>query len=366
MKKPLQLYIHIPFCVKQCTFCDATTVTGDSSAKAEYLAALQRELSSALPALDEFTVANIYVGGGSPTVMNPDALGKLIGWLKESLHLEHRIETSIEVMPRTVGVPSLTGLSAGKFNRFSLGMQSSNPKETKALDCDYNVYDVQDAVLFLDKFHARNVNIDLMYGTPLQTPISWKTSLRTALDFEPEHLSIYPFSKDAGSCPSQVARDEMDAITQDYLKHNGYERYSLYHYSKPGYRCQHFVNRYSGVDYMGFGLGATSYVDGIAYGNTGIYADYVSHSDEFEQVVTDVVQLDETQQKKQYVINNLHLTRGVVLEDYSGRFGAFLDADFSDCLDHLNSEGFLAGDDTAIFLTEKGLRESASVFAMFE
>jgi oxygen-independent coproporphyrinogen-3 oxidase len=336
MSKQLGLYLHIPFCIHRCRYCTATVVTGTSEAKRLYLEALGRELEASLLSLDGYHVSSIYLGGGSPSVMRPDDVAamtrRFIGQLRDAgLTPPHGPEISIECMPQTIGTPSLSGLRSGGFTRYSLSMQSIIPAELEALDCDFTVRDIQNAVLFLQKFHIHNVNLDLMYGNPLQTLGSWKRTLRAARDFKPEHISLYPFPgqvdcgqgergqsghgqdddgrvdsqtdgspnltdrSQADASPSQAETADMLEFACEFLTEMGYTRYTRYHFARPGKQCRHFLSRYAGENYLGFGLGARSLIDDISYVNTSDLNSYLSHSADFELITTDIMRLTEKQ-----------------------------------------------------------------------
>ncbi|MDR3315519.1 MAG: hypothetical protein LBS98_03435 [Coriobacteriales bacterium] len=302
MEQRIQLYIHLPYCIHRCRYCTACVVTGDSTAKRAYLEALERELNATLPTLDEYLVASIYVGGGSPSVMRPDDVAKLLRAFKKKLRLEQRAEVTIELMPQTVGTPSLSGLNAGGINRYSLSMQSIIPSELEALDCGFSVQDVQNAVLFLDKFHHNNVNIDIMYGNPGQTLASWTRTLQVVRDFSPSHVSVHPFPGEADSCPDDETKVALEHKAASYLTELGYQRYTVHHYAKPNRACRHFLNRYQGMEYIGFGLGARSFIDGLTYENTHDLATYLAHSGNIEKLATNIVALTPEELEEYYSV----------------------------------------------------------------
>lgn len=350
--KQLDIYLHIPFCIKRCRYCTACVITGDSQAKARYLEALRLELESALSLLREYVVATIYVGGGSPTVMSPDGLAKLVRDFRKGLVLAEHPEYTIEAMPQTIGTPSLSGIGSAGFTKLSLSVQSMHDSELEALDCGFNVQTLEVALSFLQRFHWNNLNLDLMYGNPLQTLDSWKKTLGVVRNVQPPHVSIYPFAgvggtagttdtagtacatgtadtagtagtacatecpdadqsntgnPDASSpapslgelCPSAEESQQLFAYAQEYLKSLGYAQYTRYHFAVPGQESRHFLARYRGQEYLGFGLGARSFIDGITYQNTTDFYTYIEDSANIDKIVTNVIQLT-PQQMKEY------------------------------------------------------------------
>lgn len=299
MGKELQVYVNLPFCIHRCAYCGVLVKTGDSAAKGRYLGALEDEMDAAVQTLGEYDITSIYLGGGSPSIFNPDDMAHTINTLRDHVDLVPHAEVGIEMMPQTVGTPSLTGLGAARLNRMSLSMQSGDQDELKALDCGFTLTDVENSILFMRKFGVRNLNIDLMYGNPLQTMASWEQTLFLACGYGPEHISIYPFTAPYAEgmlpCPSAAEQEDMVAFAASHLARSGYTRYSKYHFAQSGFVCRHFSDRYHGSDYIGLGLGAKSFIDGISYENTSDYRQYVEHSSEFEQVTCNVMRFDEEQ-----------------------------------------------------------------------
>jgi oxygen-independent coproporphyrinogen-3 oxidase len=322
MPKPALLYIHIPFCIHHCQNCTACVLVGDSESKRSYLDALEAEVIAAAPALSEYSFSAVYVGGGSPTTLNPDALAKLMGTIRRVLPVQTRAEITTEVMPQTVCTASLGGLKAGSTNRISLSMQSAIQAELETLDCGFTTNDVQNAILFLDRFHFNKVNLDLMYGIPGQTLHSLENTLRVARNYLPVHLSLYPFFENFSPNIPDTEGVEKNVQTYDpkeelldfavkRLSEYGYERYSKFHFAKNGGACAYWKARYAGTEYVGLGLGARSLVDGFTYTNTTDWETYRDHSAEFEHIAIDVAELS-PQEMKQYVSASTKL-----LEAYS-------------------------------------------------
>lgn len=363
MQKYLQLYIHIPFCIKKCRYCTVPVKTGNSETKSRYLNALERELEAALPTLQEYTITSIYMGGGSPSALNPDAIAKLMRKLKNRLNLATPAEVCIEAMPQTIGTSSLSGLGVGGFTRMSLSMQSGNDDELAALDCGFSVQDIQNSVIFLDRFGMRNVNIDLMYGNPLQTISSWKETLRRVRDFDPEHVSIYPFTAQAHGCPTIGEQREMLLHTRKYLLAYGYTPYSLYHFAKRDHISRYFHDRFSGCEYMGFGLGSKSFIDDVMYENTNDYSLYLEHSADFETITTNITRLDESQLKQRYIVENLHLAQGVLFDEYSNHFGSTPLNDFATTIETLSHKNWIEVGDRSMVLTPEGALEAPNVWS---
>lgn len=298
-KRKVQLYLRIPFCVRHCRCCREETLTGDHAARSTYLDALQRELDAAMPTLCDYEVTDILVGGGSPSIMSPDRLGKMVRGLRQGVNLAPHAQVDIQLIPQTVCTPSLTGLGRGGFNRASLSVQSVNDFELDALDCGFSSLQVQSAVMFLHKFGWHDFNVDLMYGIPGQTEQSWGRTLHAVRDFSPTHVTLCAFSQTVdASCLAEANTEleaELYAQACEYLPTEGFEPYTRQHFARSGHRSAYVVNRASGTEYIGFGLGARSFVDGMTYANTSDWQTYIEHSSEFETVTTQVTRLTQDQ-----------------------------------------------------------------------
>ena len=311
MKKNIQVFISIPFCIehprwgKDTAFADST-----HELRMAYLDALERELVAAVPQLAEYHVADVEVGGGVPSMMSPDRLGKIVRDFKENVDMDPRGQVEIRMMPQTVCTPSLSGLGTGGFTRASLVMDSAVDSELEYLGAGYTIEKVQYAVVFLDKFGWRDVNLDLMYGIPGQTSASWTTTLHAARDFQPTHVTLRPFSemadanalaavKAAAGEPEAVLDPELEAqlLQQacEFLPTVGLDPCARGCFARGGFESAYVLNRAHGMEYLGFGLGARSYVDGMTYQNTTDLQLYLEHSDSFQQMATNVVELTQQQ-----------------------------------------------------------------------
>ncbi len=295
--KKVQVYIHIPFCISKCPYCTACVVTGDSKAKAMYLDALEHELQQALPTLSGYLVTSMYVGGGTPSCMSPDRMAQILSKFKSAIHHVPHMEATIELMPQTVVSPNLTGLSHSGMNRFSLSFQSRDIRDLKYLGCGFDETDVQNSVLLLDKFRMNDVNLDLMYGIPNQRKASFESTLNGVRDIRPTHVSLYPFPGNddfPNGDESKGGPAQLD-FAAEFLEKQGYQRYTRYHFCLPTYECHFFKDRYEGSDFIGFGLGAWSLVDGIAYENTSDWNEYISADGNFEKLVRNAIELSPEQ-----------------------------------------------------------------------
>lgn len=321
------LYLNIPFCIQQPHYDRRHHMTGSSAAKAEYLEALEKELLAAAEDLGDTTVQAVYVGGGSPSIMSADGLGRLLLSIRRNFHLSPQCEVSLEAIPNTVGVPSLTGWGCGKPNRINLNIQSINPHELTVLGCPFDVSHIQNAVLYLDKFHLNNVNVNLVYGIPGQTRVTWKQTLRSTLDLEPFHITISPLPAAGNDTADEDEQFEWYQMACEYLSENGYRQYSVNQFTSNQSVSRYHYHKYMGCPVLGFGLDARSAYDGYVYANTSDYRNYILHSEEPEHIITNPQEMNPQYLTDRFLYHRLCLLSGFDEEDYRTRFGAGLPDD---------------------------------------
>lgn len=312
------LYVNIPFCLRTPAYNRRRLLTGPSEARAEYLKALEKELLSAAGDLDGYTVQAVYVGGGSPSIVSADGLGRLLLTLRRRLRLSPSCEVSIEAIPNTIGVPSLSGWAVGHPTRINLNIQSINPQELTTLNCPFGVQDIQNAVLYLDKFHINNVNLNLTYGIPGQTHITWKQTLRSALELEPFHITISPLPAAGVDEEEQLA---LYRLACEYLEENGFQQYSINQFTVNQAYSRYHRLKYEGCPVMGLGLSARTAWDGYVYENTSDYRRYILHSDQPQEIIENPQEADAAYQSDRFLYHRLCLLDGFTEEDYRNALG---------------------------------------------
>jgi oxygen-independent coproporphyrinogen-3 oxidase len=306
MTQDYSLYFHIPFCTHRCAYCDFNTYAGHESLIPAYVDALCAEIRFvAASAPERLPVHTIFFGGGTPSLLTPLQFNQIFQTIRASFTLtpsytsdssnssgasgSSPLETSLEANPGTVTLDSLQGLRQTGFDRISFGVQSFHPVELRQLERIHAVFDVLDAVRWARKAGFENLNLDLIYGLPEQTPTRWQESLRRAVDLAPQHLSLYaltiehgtPFGRWAarGLLPvpdPDLAADMYDAAS-DYLAGQGYQQYEISNWSKPGFQCQHNLTYWRNQPYLGFGAGAHGCVNGLRISNVLRIKTYLEH-----------------------------------------------------------------------------------------
>ena len=263
---PLSLYVHLPWCLKKCPYCDFNShEQHDGVPEARYLDALRADLEAALPFIWGRRVHSVFIGGGTPSLFSPDAIERLITDVRARLPLEPACEITLEANPGTFERDRFRGYRQAGVTRLSVGVQSFDDAKLRALG---RVHDSAQARAALEEAHSvfDTFNLDLMYALPGQTLAELDADLRQALVFEPPHLSIYHltiepntfFAKHPPVVPDDDTASEMLDLIAERTAAGGLERYEVSAFARPGHRCQHNLNYWQFGDYLGIGAGAHS------------------------------------------------------------------------------------------------------------
>lgn len=284
MAAPLSFYIHVPYCVKRCGYCDFNTYTpselnGDlTSVSAGYVDQLIKESTFAKSRINQ-EIQTIFIGGGTPTLLDPKELARIITHLKENFGFSQNIEITIEANPDSVNSEKLEKLRGIGINRISFGMQSSVSHVLKVLDRTHNPENVANSVTSAKAAGFDEINLDLIYGTPGESISNWKSSIDTVLSLPVSHISAYALILEEGTkLANQVKRGEYqvpdDAETAEkYLiadksfSAQGFNWYELSNWAKPGSECKHNLAYWKGDNWWGLGPGAHSHINGERFWN---------------------------------------------------------------------------------------------------
>ena len=399
-KKKLEIYVHIPFCAKKCAYCDFLSFPGNMRMRREYTDKLLEEIRIQSSFVREYQVDTIFLGGGTPSVLDVTDITAIMGTLKEHYYIAPDAEITIEVNPGTVKMEGLVAYREAGINRVSMGLQSADDTELRYLG-RIHTYDE-----FLKSFQRvrmagfTNVNVDLISAIPGQTPESWRNTLKKTAMLKPEHISAYSLIVEEGTpfydrygghvemesyemspeerrrlmalpdLPDEDTEREMYYMTRNCLAEQGYERYEISNYARPGFECRHNVGYWTGTGYLGLGLGASSYLEGCRFHNTSDFQSYVSaHLDdeaEFCQALRqDMEQLSVKSKMEEFMFLGLRLTRGVSVEGFITRFGQSIRNVYGGVIDTLEREGLLEHKNGYYRLTERGLDLSNYAMSLF-
>ncbi len=266
---PLSLYVHFPWCVRKCPYCDFNSHEPDGGVpaipEAEYLRALRADLESALPLIWGRRIISVFIGGGTPSLLSGAAVESMLSDIRALLPLEADCEITLEANPGTAEAERFAAFRAAGVNRLSLGIQSFSAQKLNALGRIHDRDQALRAIEFAQR-HFENFNLDLMYGLPQQTLSEAQDDIRLALEIAPPHLSLYQLTLEQNTVfakfPPPVPDDDTVAEMQDWIDGStaeaGYRHYEVSAYARPGRECRHNLNYWGFGDYLGIGPGAHS------------------------------------------------------------------------------------------------------------
>lgn len=379
-QKELELYIHIPFCVKKCSYCDFLSAPATEQTKEAYMAALFAEIGGRAKDYKERIVTSVFIGGGTPSLLSADTIRQLMEHIREGFRLAPDAEITMEVNPGTVTAEKLTAFYAAGINRLSIGMQSAQEQELKILgrihDFDGFCQVYREAV----EAGFTNINVDVMSGLPGQTLASYKDTLEKVLRLEPmpQHISAYSLIVEEGTTfaamadrgelplPEEDTERAMYEETIEVLAGYGFHRYEISNYALDGYECRHNVGYWIRRDYLGFGIGAASLIGNVRFQNGRDLNTYLAHPfacREEEQSLTTQEQMEET------MFLGLRLIRGVSYPEFARCYGQTLEEVYGEVISRNVADGLLTvrEDETGrrLALTGRGLDVSNYVMAQF-
>ena len=383
MKKPLELYIHIPFCLRKCAYCDFLSNVQNEETIETYVLSLVDEIlahGSERKYVSAYEVTTIFFGGGTPSILNASQIQRIFYALEKSFEIAPDAEITIEANPGTVTIEKLEAYRACGINRISFGLQSANNEELKLLG---RIHTYEE---FLESFHlARecgfdNINVDLISAIPKQTLASWEETLKNIIALNPEHISAYsliveegtPFANMYGEgCPGEQdlpSEEEERKIyyrTKEMLKDAGYNRYEISNYAKEGMECKHNLGYWERKEYLGIGLGSASLINNVRYSNISDLSRYIKCAKHLDIIQADIQVLSTQEQMEEFMFLGLRKMVGIYEQEFEECFGVDIDEVYGKQLKKLILEDLIERKDGWIRLTERGIDVSNYVFAEF-
>ena len=373
------IYLHIPFCVKKCLYCDFISGTNSKETIENYINSMVNEIESTDIKQD---VDSVFIGGGTPSSIPPEYIAKVVDCLR--IKLGNRFlkdsEITIETNPKTISENALKIYHDAGINRISMGLQSCIDSELKSLGRIHTFKDFLDSYNIATRYFD-NINIDLISGIPHQTMDSFKESLKKVGDLNPNHISVYsliieegtpfyemygPKGKFKDSLPNEDIDREMYHFTKEYLSTLGYNRYEISNYAKENKESRHNLKYWKGNNYYGFGIAAASLVDNIRYKNTDNLKEYIDAMGSPEKIRITQEILDIEDCMSEYMILGLRLIKGVSPKEFKARFNEDMENKYGNILNKYLNMGLLHTTiDGNFALTDKGLDVSNSVMEEF-
>lgn len=422
--KSISIYIHIPFCVKKCQYCDFLSAPADSRAQEVYLRALKQEIREQAARYREYEVQTVFIGGGTPTAVPCENLCEVLKTVFSFYRMNPHAEISMEANPGTVTKEALLSYRKAGINRISIGLQSADDVELKLLGRIHTYRDFQQTYRWAQEAGFTNINLDIMSALPGQSVENYKKTLETVLSLKPQHISAYsliveegtPFYEKYGQeseklqatgekqpdLPSEEEEREMYALTEKLLATAGYHRYEISNYALPGRECRHNLVYWKRGNYVGFGLGAASMVENVRFENIREMQEYLAEYADMpdaEPVFAEVAQGDKQalsneqefslredthseneqelsirenvhllspqEQMEETMFLGLRLTEGVSKAEFHRQFGVSMEQIYGEVIRKNTAKGLLIDEAGYVCLTREGMDLSNYVMAQF-
>ena len=369
---PMEIYIHIPFCIRKCDYCDFLSGPSGPEGQADYVQALLREIQ-AVEEGEGRSVSSIFIGGGTPSVLDERLLGDILREIRNRFKMEEDAEITIEVNPGTANIGKLQAYREMGINRLSIGLQSPEDRELKILGRIHNYGQFLETYQEARTVGFDNINIDLMSAIPDQTYEGWVKNLRTVAELEPEHISAYsliveegtPFAARKLNLPDEDTEYNMYEATAQILKEYGFEQYEISNYARKGRECRHNVGYWIRQDYLGFGLGASSLYGKERFSNTADMKKYLENSKNPEKIREKEPSLTREDEMAEFMFLGLRMTKGISKADFQRCFGCTIESVYGEVLEKYESMELLLEKDGRIFLSREGIHVSNSIMAEF-
>lgn len=422
--RPLGLYVHIPFCVKKCDYCDFLSFPADEVAREAYVKALCTEIRGNAENGAEYEISTIYFGGGTPSVLTTEQIGRILQSIKETFSVkgmqnvaepekkkekfrlfgkkkeepvqekpaetpQERLkkvmdgelcEVTIEVNPGTVTQEDFKHLYALGFNRISMGLQSADEKELANLGRIHTAKEFKEAFLAARAAGFLNISGDLMSGLPGQTKETLSKSIRFLTDLSPEHISVYSlqledntkfmerYGENGPEHDKLLSEDEdreLYELTGKLLSEAGYTRYEISNYAKPGFESKHNSSYWTGVEYLGLGLGASSLMSNARFHNISDMKSYLENVAEPANLREDIDRLVEKERMEEFMFLGLRMCKGIEKAEFKNRFKKDIETVYGGVLKKLTAQGVIEEEGGRIRLTDRGIDVSNVVLAEF-
>ena len=386
--KELELYIHIPFCVKKCNYCDFLSGSVDEQTRQAYVERLCVELTQEASKLQNYQISTVFIGGGTPSLLFLTQTEQIMNAIYKNYKLADNKEITMEVNPGTCSAIKLKTYKSLGINRLSFGLQDTSNDRLKALGRIHTYEEFLENYTQARKCGFDNINIDLLSALPDQTVKQYEDSLKKVCRLQPEHISAYsliveegtPFFKWYGEenrlreegkpianphLPSEEMERAMYELTKNILHSHGYERYEISNYARTGKECRHNLGYWNRTSYRGFGLGAASFLENTRFSNTSNLGEYLNTPEDVTIPCSERMVLSMQEQMEETMFLGLRKMAGVPKAEFYQTFGRSMSQVYGDVMKKLISQGLLSETRDAVYLTEEGVSVSNYVMAEF-
>ena len=361
----LGIYIHIPFCIKKCDYCDFISYPNKYELQEKYIDKIIKEIDDNRELLEKKNITTIYIGGGTPSSIKAELIEKVLNKINKISNVSSSAEITIEVNPGTVTKEKLQLYKNCGINRLSIGLQSTNDEILKRIGRIHNFEDFLNTYNWATEVGFNNINVDLMLGLPGQSISDLKDSLEKVIGLSPKHISVYSLIVEEGTkieekinsgeleLPSDEEERSQYKYTKNFLELNGYKHYEISNFAKPGYESRHNSNCWEQKQYVGFGVAAHSYINECRYCNNNNLEKYLNYNSKSVKIINENQTIEDTE--KEYMLLNLRKIDGIKIKKFKEKFGKNPIYLFKNELDNLVNEELIIIDLDNIKLTQKGL-----------
>ena len=380
MKNELELYLHIPFCVRKCAYCDFLSSPENGETIENYVEALIREIKAYQALSLNDIVVTIFLGGGTPSVLEGNQMERIFEALHEVFEIAEDAEITVEANPGTVTQEKLSAYRKLGINRISFGLQSADNGELKLLGRIHTYEQFLESYEMARTAGFTNINIDLISAIPKQTVRSWEETLKRIIRLKPEHISAYSLIIEEGTSfaklygegsplerdlPSEEEERLMYEKTEEILGENGYHRYEISNYAKPGFACRHNIGYWKRTDYLGFGPSAASLFGNRRWTNTADRSLYLKACGALEKIREDEEILSRQDAMEEFMFLGLRMTQGISTAEFEEKFGKEIHAVYGGVLKKYEAMHLLQEHSGRLALTRDGISVSNVILADF-
>lgn len=372
----ISLYIHIPFCAQKCLYCDFPSFARKDNLRKAYIEALNKEIISLREKYNNLEINTIFIGGGTPSVLEADELECL---LKEvaKLNMAKDIEYSMECNPGNLTEEKLEVMKNYGVNRISIGLQAKQDNLLKGLGRIHNYKTFKENFLLAKKVGFNNINVDLMFGLPNQRLNEWEETLREIISLEPAHISAYSLIIEEGTAfynlyendklklPTEEEERKMYHLAKKILEENGFNQYEISNYAKEGKECRHNLAYWNMDNWIGVGSAAASYINGKRIKNISSVEEYINSINEKGEAVEEIINNSKNDNMEEFMFMGLRKINGIDENEFKKRFSMNINDVYGEILNKYIDEGLLIRDSGRIFLSEKGIEISNIIMADF-
>lgn len=392
----LELYLHIPFCVRKCEYCDFLSMPAGESTRGHYVSRLIEEIREKSNACRGYQVTSVFLGGGTPSLLSGRQVAGILEEVRENFSLSEDAEVTIECNPGTLDRDKLSLYRHAGINRLSIGLQSAKDQELALLGRIHTFAEFQRNYSLAREAGFENINIDLISALPGQTVGDWEYTLEKVLGLGPEHISAYsliveegtPFYQKYGQdeavrargghpqyLPEEEEERRMYQRAREMLASHGYRRYEISNYAREGRECRHNSGYWRGVPYLGLGLGSASFLGQMRFSNTSSLETYLNGEFPSLEAILGgeprvleeegVMALNRERQMEEFMFLGLRMMEGVSKQAFRDRFSVELEEIYQNQLQKFQQQGLLAQGRGRVYLTEEGIAVSNYVLGGF-